>query len=254
MLIGMMAFQEEWDELDEAVRYFQQTSMRCRYSGIPVVVATQGYIFGGGCEIAMHCDCVMASAESYMGLVEASIGVVPAGGGTKEFALRLSESFDTGDVQIPSLIERCKTIGTASVSTSAYEAFDLGYLRRGRDEVVMNLSDNILEAKKKILEMSPHYVMPIPRKDILVLGQTGLAALYAFANEFKLGNYGSDYDIHIVKKVPWVLCGGDLTGSQRVTEQYLLDLEREAFLSLCGEQKTKERIQYMLENNRPLRN
>ena len=254
MLIGMMAFQEEWDDLDMAVNYFQQTSMRCRYSSVPIVAATQGYVFGGGCEISMHCDAVTASAESYIGLVEAGVGLIPGGGGTKEFAVRLSDAFKSGDVQIPQLIESCKTIATASVATSAYEAYDLGYLLHGRDEVVINTSHAIAEAKRKVLELSPGYVTPLPRTDILVLGRQGLASLYAFANEFRLGGYGSAHDIKIVQKLAWVLCGGDLTGAQRVTEQYLLDLEREAFLSLCGEQKTLERIQYMLENNKPLRN
>ncbi len=254
MLIGMMAFQEEWDELDSAVHYFQQTSMRCRYSAVPVVAATQGFVFGGGCEISMHCDGVAAAAESYIGLVEAGVGLIPGGGGTKEFAVRLSDSFDPGDVQIPQLIERCKNIATASVGTSAYEAFDLGYLIKGKDEVVINTANNITEAKNKVLELSPNYVMPLQRKDILVLGRQGLASLYSFANEFRLAGYGSEHDIKIVHKLAWVLCGGDLTGAQQVTEQYLLDLEREAFLSLCGEQKTQERIQYMLENNKPLRN
>jgi 3-hydroxyacyl-CoA dehydrogenase len=254
MLIGMMAFQEEWDDLDMAVSYFQQTSMRCRYSSVPVVAATQGYVFGGGCEISMHCDAVAASAESYIGLVEAGVGLIPGGGGTKEFAVRLSDTFKNGDVQIPQLIDSCKTIATASVATSAYEAYDLGYLIHGRDEVVINSSYAIAEAKRKVLELSPGYVTPIPRADVLVLGRGGLASLYAFANEFRLGGYGSAHDIKIVHKLAWVLCGGDLTGAQRVTEQYLLDLEREAFLSLCGEQKTLERIQYMLENNKPLRN
>lgn len=254
MLIGMMAFQEEWDELDMAVRYFQQTSMRCRYSGIPVVAATQGYVFGGGCEISMHCDGVAASAESYVGLVEAGVGLIPGGGGSKEFALRLSDSFDPGEVQIPQLIERCKTIATASVATSAYQAFDLGYFIQGRDQVVLNGTFNITVAKNMVLDLSKNYVAPIPRKDILVLGRGGLASLYAFANEFKHGGYGSDHDMKIVHKLSWVLCGGDLTSAQQVTEEYLLDLEREAFLSLCGEPKTLERIQYMLENNKPLRN
>lgn len=254
MLIGMMAFQEEWDELDMAVKYFQQTSMRCRYSSIPIVTATQGYVFGGGCELLMHCDGVVASAESYIGLVEAGVGLIPGGGGTKEFALRLADSFTTGDVYIPQLIERCKNLATAAVATSAYEAYDLGYLIKGRDEVSINTTKSIAEAKKKVLELSSKYVTPIPRKDILVLGRQGLASLYAFANEFRLGAYGSAHDIKIVHKLAWVLCGGDLTGAQEVSEEYLLDLEREAFLSLCGEQKTQERIQYMLENNKPLRN
>ncbi len=254
MLIGMMAFQEEWDELDMAVNYFQQTSMRCRYSSVPVVIATQGYVFGGGCELAMHCDAVAASAESYIGLVEAGVGLIPGGGGTKEMAVRLSASFTIGDVHIPKLIETCKTLATASVSTSAYEAFDLGYLTHGRDEVVINTSNSIAEAKRKVIELSQTYVTPISKNDVLVLGRQGLASLYAFANEFRLGAYGSAHDIKIVHKLAWVLCGGDLTGAQKVSEQYLLDLEREAFLSLCGEQKTLERIQYMLEHNKPLRN
>ena len=136
----------------------------------------------------------------------------------------------------------------------SYEAFDLGYLTHGRDEVVINTSNSIAEAKRKVIELSLTYVTPIIKSDVLVLGRQGLASLYAFANEFRLGAYGSAHDIKIVHKLAWVLCGGDLTGAQRVSEQYLLDLEREAFLSLCGEQKTLERIQYMLENNKPLRN
>ncbi len=254
MLIGMMAFQEEWDELGQAVDYFQKTSMRCRYSSIPVVMATQGYVFGGGCELLMHCDAATPAAESYIGLVEAGVGLIPGGAGTKEMALRLSDSFVQGDVQIPQLIERCKTLATATVATSAHEAFDLGFLSESRDEIIMNTAQNILAAKNKVLELSHKYVVPIPRKDILVLGRQGLASLYAFANEFKLGAYGSAHDIKIVQKLAWVLCGGDLTGAQKVSEQYLLDLEREAFLSLCGEQKTQERIQHMLTNNKPLRN
>ena len=254
MLIGMMAFQEEWDELEAAVHFFQQMSMRCRYSSIPVVAATQGYVFGGGCEFSMHCDSVAAAAESYIGLVEAGVGLIPGGGGTKEFALRLSDAFRTGDVQIPQLIEKCKNLATAAVATSAYEAYDLGYLQQGRDEVIINTTFNIAAAKKKVLELSDGYVAPLPRNDISVLGRQGLASLYAFANEFRLGAFGSEHDIKIVHKLAWVLCGGDLTGTQKVTEQYLLDLEREAFISLCGEQKTQQRIQYMLENGKPLRN
>lgn len=254
MLIAMMAFQEEWDELDMAVRVFQQTSMRCRYAAVPVVAATQGYVFGGGVELGMHCDSIIASAESYIGLVEAGVGLIPGGGGTKEFALRLSDGFVSGDVQIPSLVDRFKTIVLAQVATSAREAFDLGYLIKYRDEVSINTALTLTLAKNKVLALSQNYVPPVPRSDIQVLGQQGLASLYAAANEFKLGNYASDHDIKIAHKLAWVLCGGDLTGTQRVSEDYLLDLEREAFLSLCGEQKTLERIQYMLENNKPLRN
>lgn len=254
MLIGMMAFQQQWDQLDMAVDLFQQTSMRCRYSTVPVVAATQGYTFGGGCEFLMHCDATMAAAESYIGLVEVGVGLLPGGGGTKEFAVRTSDSFGPGDVQIPTLIERFRTIATASVGRSAMQAFDLGYLRKGYDEIVMNTKRNIGEAKRKVLELSRHYVPKQPRTDITVLGRQGLASLYVAANSLYRGNYASEHDITIAKKIAWVLCGGDLTGAQQVSEQYLLDVEREAFLSLAGEPKTLERIQYMMENNKPLRN
>ncbi len=255
MMIAMMAYQQEWDELNQAVSIFQQTSMRIRYSAIPVVIATQGFVFGGGCEFSMHADAVVAAAESYIGLVEVGVGIIPGGGGTKEFAVRLSDEMaHEGDVQIPRLIEKFKTIATAQVATSADEAFKFGYLQHKKDSIVRNVARNISEAKKKVLELAPDYVMPIQRKDITVLGRTGLGALYVAAHSLKLGNYASEHDILIAKKVAYVLCGGDLTSQQQVSEQYLLDIEREMFLSLCGEQKTLERIQYMLENGKPLRN
>lgn len=254
MMVGMMAYEQEWDELNMAIKYFQDTVMRCRYSSIPVVLATQGYVFGGACEMTMHCDAALCAAESYIGLVEVGVGLLPGGGGTKEFAVRISDSFFPGDVQIPTLVEKFKTIAMATVATSAHEAFKHGYLLREKDAVVMNTLRNIAEAKSKVLELAKNYVQPIQRDDVTVLGRGGLASLYVAANELKLGNYASDHDIKIAKKIAWVLCGGDLTGQRQVSERYLLDLEREAFLSLCGEQKTQERIQYMLTNNKPLRN
>ncbi|MFK8057697.1 MAG: 3-hydroxyacyl-CoA dehydrogenase NAD-binding domain-containing protein [Saprospiraceae bacterium] len=254
MMIGMFAFQQEWDELNQAVRYFQDTTMRCRYSAIPVVAATQGYTFGGGCETIMHCDAAVCAAESYIGLVEVGVGLIPGGAGTKEMALRASDEFFAGDVMIPTLIEKFKTIAMASVATSAPQAFKQGYLLESKDTVVYNTQRNIGEAKKKALELSEGYVQPIERKDVTVLGRGGMAALYAAANELKLGGYASDHDVKIAHQVARVLCGGDLTGMQQVSERYLVDLEREAFLSLCGEQKTMERIQHMLQTNKPLRN
>ena len=253
MMLGMMAYQQEFDEINLAIKLFQDTSMRMRYSAIPVVMATQGYVFGGACEGMMHCDAAVCAAESYIGLVEVGVGLIPGGAGTKEFALRASDSFFDGDVQIPTLIERFKTIAMASVATSGYEAFNLGYLNQ-KDQVVVNAKRNIAEAKKKVLQLAENYTQPIPRTDILVLGRQGLASLYAAANELRRGNYASEHDIKIAHKVAWVLCGGDLTGQQKVSEQYLLDIEREAFLSLCGEQKTLERIQHMLDKGKPLRN
>ncbi|MBP7184298.1 MAG: 3-hydroxyacyl-CoA dehydrogenase/enoyl-CoA hydratase family protein [Saprospiraceae bacterium] len=253
MMIAMLAYQQEWDELNMAVNLFQQTTMRCRYSNIPVVAATQGYVFGGGCETIMHCDAAVCAAESYIGLVEVGVGLIPGGGGTKEFALRLSDGFKEGEVQIPALIDHFKTIATAQVATSAYEAINFDYLN-SKDSIITNTSRNISEAKKKVLELADRYVPKSPREDILVLGRTGLATLYVAAHSLYLGNYATEHDIKIAKKIAYVLCGGDLTGAQRVSEQYLLDIEREAFLSLCGEQKTLERVQHMLTSGKPLRN
>lgn len=254
MMIAMMAYQQEFDELNMAINLFQQTTMRCRYSSIPVSIATQGYVFGGGCETLMHCDAASVSAESYIGLVEVGVGLIPGGGGTKEFALRASDDFEKDGVNIPTLIERFKTIAMASVATSGPEAYNQGYLIPGRDQIVLNKDRAIAEAKKQVLDLAPNYTQPIQREDITVMGQTGLAALYIAANELRLGKYASEHDIKIAKKVAYVLCGGDLSGTPKVSEQYLLDVEREAFLSLCGEQKTLERIQHMLQTNKPLRN
>jgi 3-hydroxyacyl-CoA dehydrogenase len=254
MMIAMMAYQQEFDELNFAVNLFQQTMMRCRYSSIPVVAATQGYVFGGGCEMLMHCDAGVCAAESYIGLVEVGSGVIPGGGGTKEFALRASDSFFEGDVQIPTLIEKFRTIATAQVATSAHEAFNYGYLLPKKDQVEVNTLRNIATAKEKVLQLAGKYVQPIQRDDITVLGRSGLGPLYIAANELLLGGFATEHDIKIAKKVAWVLCGGDLTGTQKVSEQYLLDLEREAFLSLCGEPKSLERIQHILQTGKPLRN
>lgn len=255
MMIAMMAYQQEWDELNSAVHYFQQTSMRLRYSAVPVVIATQGYVFGGGCEFSMHADSVVAAAESYIGLVEAGVGLIPGGAGTKEFAARLSDEYTReGDVQIPRLIDRFKTIAMAQVATSAYEAFQYGYLKPTKDLIVHNTARNISTAKTRVLELADGYIQPIPRKDIYVLGRTGLATLYTAAHTLQLGHFASEHDIKIARKIAWVLCGGDLTSPQTVSENYLIDLEREAFLSLCGEQKTLQRIQHMLESGKPLRN
>ncbi len=253
MMIGMLAFQQEYEQLNAAVKLFQDTTMRCRYSSIPVVAATQGYVFGGGCELIMHCDSAQCAAESYIGLVEVGVGLLPGGGGTKEFALRISDSFFEGDVKMPTLIEHFKTLAMAQVATSAPQAYDYSYLLP-KDEVVINKNDVISKAKAQVLAMAEHYIAPSRRSDIHVMGRSGLAALYAAISSLHLGRFATDHDVLIAKKIAWVLCGGDLSSEQKVSEQYLLDIEREAFLSLCGEQKTLERIQHMLETNKPLRN
>ena len=254
MNVGMLAMQKEYDKLDGMIAGFQDLNMYIRTSKVPVVTATQGYVFGGGCEILMHSDAGVIAPESYIGLVEVGVGLLPGGGGTKEFALRASDSFFEGDVKMPTLIEHFRTIATAGVGTSAYEAYDLDYLQKHRDFVCMTKDRNISMAKAKVLELAPKYTAPIHRKDIEVLGRAGLAALYTAINEFRLGLYMSEYDVEVSRKVANVLCGGDLTSNQKVSEQYLLDLEREGFLSLLGNQKTLDRIQYTLMNNKPLRN
>ena len=254
MMIGMFAFQQEWDQMNLAVKTFQDTVMRCRYSAIPVVAATQGYVFGGGCEMIMHCDAAMCAAESYIGLVEVGVGLIPGGAGTKEFALRASDAFFKGDVQMPTLLDKTLTIAQAKVATSAPQAFEMGYLLKEKDEVIMNAKRNIKEAKVKVIELARNYKQPIMRTDVTVLGRGGMAAIYSAANELILAQYASEHDVKIAQKLAWVMCGGDLTGQQQVSERYLLDLEREAFMSLAGEKKTQERIQHMLQTNKPLRN
>jgi len=253
MAVGMHAMQGQHDKLEEMVHGFQQVNMLIRYSKIPVVCATQGYVFGGGCEVLMHCDAAVVAAESYIGLVEVGVGLLPGGAGTKEFALRASESFFEGDVQIPTMIEKLKAIATADVSKSGYEGFNNGTLLKERDRIVVNTDRVLFEAKKEVIKLAHDYTPPV-RKKAKVLGRGALGTLYTAINEFKLGNYMSDYDVEISRKVAYVLCGGDLTQTQEVDEQYLLEIEKEAFLDLLKNQKTMERIQYMLMNNKPLRN
>lgn len=254
-MVFMLAIEQEYDELDFAIRYFQKTMMRVRYSSIPVVIAPHGLALGGGCEIALHADKVVASAETYTGLVEVGAGVIPGGGGTKEFALRLSnETFD-GDIELPSLRDKFLTIGMAKVSTSAAEAFDLGFYKKGRDKYVVNQERQIGEAKTAVLNMaSAGYTRPLERKDIRVLGRQGLGMVYAGAYTMFSGKYISEHDKLISEKLGYVLCGGDLSAKTEVSEQYLLNLEREAFLSLLGEKRTLERIQNILTTGKPLRN
>tara|TARA_B100001741_G_C16550487_1_gene599041 strand:- start:1277 stop:3673 length:2397 start_codon:yes stop_codon:yes gene_type:complete len=254
MNIGMLAMQKQFDTLDKAIDEFQSLNMRIRTSKIPIVVATQGYVFGGGCEIAMHCDAGIYAAESYIGLPEVGVGLLPAGGGVKELALRASNKFFEGDVKIPTLIDHFKTIATATISTSAYEAYNLGFLIKERDNVCCNVQRNIGEAKMKVLQMSLNYVPPSVRNDVEVLGRSGLSVLFSAINEFHLGGYMSDYDVVIARQIASIITGGDLTSPQKVTETYLLELEREGMLSLLGNQKTIDRIQYLLMNNKPLRN
>jgi 3-hydroxyacyl-CoA dehydrogenase len=254
-MIFMLAVEQEYDELDMAIRIFQNTIMRARYSSIPVIVAPHGLALGGGCELSLHSDKICAAAETYTGLVELGVGLIPGGGGTKEFVLRASDEMHEDEPETITLKNRFLTIATAKVATSAQEAFELGIFRKGHDEVVMNQSRRITEAKKSVIELSDSgYVMPVQRKDIKVLGQSALGALYAGIHGMWRANYATDHDVTVAKKLAYVMCGGDLSEPTLVSEQYLLDLEREAFLSLCGEKKTLERLQSVLKGGKPVRN
>ncbi len=254
-LIFMFAAEQEYDELDMAVRAFQNTTMRMRYSGIPVVVAPHGLTLGGGCEMCLHADAVQAAAESYIGLVEVGVGLIPGGGGTKEMTLRASDRNIKEDIETNYLQQLFINVGTAKVSTSAHEAFENSILRPGFDGISINPDRRIGEAKRKILSLWEHgYTQPAPRTDIKVQGRGGLGGLLSGIHGMWRGQYISDYDKLIAEKLAWVMCGGDLSQPTLVTEQYLLDLEREAFLSLCGQRKTLERLQSILTTGKPLRN
>ncbi len=253
-MIFMMAVEQEYDELDYAIRAFQNTMMRVRYSSIPVVVAPHSLALGGGCEMSMHADKVIAHAETYMGLVEFGVGVIPGGGGSKEFALRASDEFKDG-MRLNVLRNRFLTIGQAKVATSAKEAFELGYLREGIDEIVVSRAHQLTRAKEAALSLANKgYTKPIQRKDIKVLGKEGLGIVYVGANSMKSGNYISEHDQLISEKLGFVLCGGDFSIPTEVSEQYLLDMERKAFLELCMQRKTLERLQSIIQSGKVLRN
>ena len=254
-MIFMLAIEQEYDELDMAIRMFQNTMTRARFSSVPVIVAPHALTLGGACELSLHADKVCAAAETYIGLVELGVGLIPGGGGTKEFVLRASDEMHEDEPETITLKNRFLTIATAKVATSAKEGFEIGILRKGLDEVVMNQSRRISEAKRAVIDMyDSGYVTPVQRKDIRVLGRSALGALYAGINGMWRAGYATDHDVVVAKKLAYVMTGGDLSEPTLVSEQYLLDLEREAFLSLCGERKTLERIQSVLTKGKPIRN
>jgi 3-hydroxyacyl-CoA dehydrogenase len=254
-MIFMLAIEQEYEELDMAIRLFQNSMMRARYSSVPVVIAPHGLALGGGCELSLHSDKICAAAETYTGLVELGVGLIPGGGGTKEFVLRASDEMHEDEPETITLKNRFLTIATAKVATSAHEAFELGIYRKGHDEVVMNQSRRVTEAKRSVIELADSgYVTPVHRKDVKVLGRSALGTLYAGIHGMWRAGYATDHDVTVAKKLAYVMCGGDLSEPTLVSEQYLLDLEREAFLSLCGEKKTLERIQSVLKAGKPVRN
>lgn len=254
-MIFMMAAEQDYDELDFAIRTFQNTMMRVRYSAVPVVVAPHNMALGGGCEMSMHSDKVVAHAELYMGLVEFGVGLIPGGGGSKEFAQRLSQELKEGDIRINRFRERFLTIGQAKVSTSAHEAFDLGYLREGTDEIVISRDYQLTRAKEACLELADKgYTAPPMEKNITILGQEALGIVYVGAHSMLSGNYISEHDKLISEKLGYVLCGGDMSERIDVSPQYLLDLERKAFMDLCKERKTLERLESLVKYGKILRN
>ena len=254
-MIFMMAVEQEYDELNMAVKMFQDTMMRMRYSSIPTISAPHGMCLGGGCELSLHADKIVAAAETYIGLVEFGVGVIPGGGGSKEMALRASDTFKKNDVELNVLQEYFLTIGMAKVSTSAYEAYDLGILQNGKDIVVVNKDRQLATAKAYAQLMAESgYTQPVKRKDVKVLGKQALGMFLVGTDSMEAAHYISEHDKKIADKLAYVMAGGDLSETSYVSEQYLLDLEREAFLSLCTERKTLERIQHMLKTGKPLRN
>jgi 3-hydroxyacyl-CoA dehydrogenase len=253
-LVFMYAIEQDYDEIDFMIKAFQNSVMRLRYSAIPVVVAPQGRTLGGGCEMTLHADIAQAAAETYIGLVEVGVGLIPGGGGTKEFTKRVSDAMEEGDVELNALQNAFMTIATAKVATSAEEARELGILKK-LDRITMNKDRQIADAKQAVLDLADAgYTMVQPAKNIRVLGRSGQALFLAGLQGMLMGKYISEHDAKVAKWIANVMCGGDLTSAQEVSEQYLLDLEREAFLSLTGEKKTLERIQAILTGGKPLRN
>ena len=254
-MIFMLAIEQDYEELDMAIRTFQNSMMRVRYSSVPVGVAPHGLTLGGGCEMSLHADTIAAAAESYIGLVELGIGVIPGGGGTKEFVLRASDEMHVDEPDTITLKNRFLHIATAKVATSAHEAMGMGILRPGQDHIVLNQSRRIAKAKEQVLSLhQAGYTQAQQRSDIKVLGKSALGALYAGINAMWRGGYATDHDKLVAQKLAYVMCGGDLSEATLVNEQYLLDLEREAFLSLCGQKKTLERIQSVMTSGKPIRN
>jgi 3-hydroxyacyl-CoA dehydrogenase len=253
-MLFMFAVDQEFDEIDMMIRQFQNTMIRARFSSVPVVSAPAGLALGGGCELSLHCDAIQAHAETYIGLVEVGVGVIPGGGGTKEFTLRASDEFQDGDPELNTLQKYFMNIATAKVATSAQEAKEMNIIKPG-DTITLNRSRLLSDAKQRVLELSnAGYTQPVERTDIKVHGKSSLAMFEAGIGGMIYGNYISEHDAKIARKLAWVMSGGDLSAPTLVSEQYLLDLEREAFLSLCGEPKTLERIQSVIFKGKPLRN
>jgi 3-hydroxyacyl-CoA dehydrogenase len=263
MLVLVGAQEQEWDELHMAVKQFQNVNLAIKYAPKPVVSAPQGMALGGGCEISLHAAKIHAAAEAYIGLVETGVGLIPGGGGTKEMLIHANENAGSGDDLdlVHTLRPVFENIAMAKVGTSAEECRDLGYLRRS-DAVSMNRDRSVADAKQTALALARGGWKPAASSwqegaqstQIKVLGEGFLAAAKMAIHLMVRGGYASDYDAHVARKLANILAGGALSAPQMVSEQYVLDLEREAFVSLCGEKKTQERIAHTLKTGKPLRN
>jgi 3-hydroxyacyl-CoA dehydrogenase len=250
----MMAVEQDYDELAMSVKMFQNTVMRLRYSSVPTLITPRGMTFGGALEMSMHVDKVVAAAETYTGLVEFGVGIIPAGAGTKEMTKRVADLWVKDDVKLNRLRDAFIDIAMAKVATSAYEAFDMGFYQKGKDVVVVNENRQIATAKRYAIQMlEDGYTQPAPQK-IKVLGQQALGMFMVGTDSLMQGRYASEHDRKIANKLGYVMAGGDLSEPTMVSEQYLLDLEREAIMSLFTERKTLERIQHTLKTGKPLRN
>jgi 3-hydroxyacyl-CoA dehydrogenase len=250
----MLAIEQEYDELAMATKLFQDTVMRLRYSSVPTLLTPRGMTFGGACEMSMHVDKVVAAAETYTGLVEFGVGIIPAGAGTKEVTKRVSDLWVKDDVKLNRLRDAFINIAMAKVATSAHEAFDLGYYQKGKDIVVVNAERQIATAKRYALEMlDDGYTRPAKQK-VKVLGQQALGMFLVGTDSLQKGRFASEHDQKIANKLGYIMAGGNLSEPTEVSEQYLLDLEREAILSLLTERKTLERIEHTLKTGKPLRN
>ena len=253
-MVFMMAVEQEYDELNFSVKYFQDTVMRLRYSSCPTLIAPHGFTFGGACEMSMHADKVIAAAETYIGLVEFGVGIIPGGAGSKEMAVRASEGVLKDDVKLNKLRDYFINVAMAKVATSAHEAYDLGFLKEYKDIVVVNKNRQIATAKRHAIQMlQDGYTQPVAKK-VQVYGQQALGMFLVGTDSLEKGRYASEHDKKIANKLGYVMAGGDLSETTYVSEQYLLDLEREAFMSLMTERKTLERIEHMLKTGKPLRN
>lgn len=256
-MVLVAAQKGDWDVLDEMIMRFQDANMRLKFLAKPVVTAPAGMALGGGCEISMHGARCQPCGETYIGLVEVGVGVIPAGGGTKELMVRMTEGIPApvlkAGINLQSYYQAVfEAIGMAKVATSAVEAKEIGYLRK-TDNISVNRDQQIWDAKQVVLGLSRFYKKPTPAL-VPVMGENFRGIADAVLGNMRHGNFVSDYDVHVAKKLAYILSGGDCPEGTLVTEQELLDLEREAFLSLCGESKTQDRIMHMLTKGKPLRN